>query len=399
QNSEIFEDVPLDNIPPLETDGEMDTLGDLCDWLRRIYSLEFSKVISYGKLIPSYRLLPDNLQKRLFDLTGYSEGELVPNIPEKKYERKEFVKWISLRPKLELFLWDWLHNSSLQYGVILYKSNLGHGKKAAFKFLRVPHATEIKKVTLLLSQPRNRQEAYLLENGIILKDGDNLDLNNIPFAEYNSILSRPLEDFKFAKNQPSRAIYCQIIVNVAKLSFNLTDIKSLKKYSDSVNIALQSNEPYKNLCKIFGDDYGHILPRTLTVDYPRLINKIEYQLTEWKKQFEVDTSFFINDIGDIVHRDKIGTWLEDFLYLTEEAVGQNWNVVSYEDWVPLYKILRKTGPIIDNTFSQYQIVFNGEELFQKDEQDIFVIRFPGSLIDSNYYIFGAIVKKNEKGDW
>ncbi|CAG8560769.1 25079_t:CDS:10, partial [Dentiscutata erythropus] len=347
--SEIFDDVPLDKIPPLETDGELDTLGDLCDWLTRIYDLESIKVISYGKIIPSYKLLPDNLQQRLFDLTGSKpfgtpEGELVPNVPE-KYKRKEFVKWIALKPKLELFLWDWFHNNSLQYGVILHESKPGHGKKAAFKFLRVPTTTEIKKVTLLLAQPRNRQEAYLLENGIILKDEDNLDLDNIPFAEYSSI-SRPLEDFKSAKNQPSRAIYCQIIVNMAKLSFNLTDINSLQKYSNNVNTALQTNEPYKNLCKIFGDDYGHLLPRNLTVD---------------------------------------GAF--------------NWSLVSSGDWTPLYKTLRKTSTVIDNIFRQYQIVFNGEELFQKDQQDIFVIKFPGILIDNNYHIFGAIVKKNESGDW
>ncbi|CAG8728462.1 4596_t:CDS:1, partial [Dentiscutata erythropus] len=163
QTSEIFEDVPLDKIPLLETDGEMDTLGDLYNWFTRIYDLEFAKVISYGKLIPSYKLLSDDLQEKLFAVTGSRpfgapEGELVPNVQD-KYEKKDFIKWKSLRPKLELFLWDWFHNNSLQYGVILHESKLGHGKKAAFKFLRVPHTDEIKTITLLLVQPQNRQEA------------------------------------------------------------------------------------------------------------------------------------------------------------------------------------------------------------------------------------------------
>ncbi|CAG8701614.1 18651_t:CDS:2, partial [Dentiscutata erythropus] len=434
QTYEIFEDVPLDKIPPLEADGEMDTLGDLYNWFTRIYDLEFAKVISYGKLIPSYKLLPDDLQEKLFAVTGSRpsgapEGELVPNVQD-KYEKIDFIKWIALRPKLELFLWDWFHINSIQYGVILHESKLGHGKKAAFKFLRVPHTEKIKTIKLLLVQPQNRQEAYLLENGI--KDDGNLDLDNIPFAEHSSILGCSLADFKSAKNQPSRAIYCQIIVNMAKLSFNLGDIKSLQKYSNSVNTALQSNEPYKNLCKIFGDDYGHLLPRTWTVggvlskkfesyttrtlpktfqheydiEDPKIIEKIEAHLKEWSERFKVDTSFFISDTGSIVYRDKISTWLDNFLNLTNEKASQkdqnwssNWSLVSSEDWTPLYKILKKTCTIIDNTFSQYQIVFNGEELFQKDDQDIFVIRFPGSLIDNNYHIFGAIVKKDEKGDW
>ncbi|CAG8728466.1 4597_t:CDS:2 [Dentiscutata erythropus] len=187
---------------------------------------------------------------------------------------------------------------------------------------------------------------------------------------------------------------------MAKLSFNLGDIKSLQKYSNSVNTALQSNEPYKNLCKIFGDDYGHLLPRTWTVggvlskkfesyttrtlpktfqheydiEDPKIIEKIEAHLKEWSERFKVDTSFFISDTGT---SQKDQNW------------SSNWSLVSSEDWTPLCKILKKTCTIIDNTF----------KLFQKDDQDIFVIRFPGSLIDNSYHIFGAIVKKDEKGDW
>ncbi|CAG8679391.1 30996_t:CDS:2 [Gigaspora margarita] len=422
--AEIFEDVPLDKIPPLDTNGEMDTIGDLYIWFKGLYNNEFGNVISYNKLIPSYRLLPDNLQQELFNITGSQpakipDGELIPNAPE-KYVKKEFVKFVESVPNFELCLWDLVHNNSLQHGVILHQSSLGHGKKAAFKFLRVPKVTEIKTVTLRLVQPQNRQEAYLLENGIIFKEGDELNLEEIPFAEYSSILSRPLEDFKSAKDQPSHAIYCQIIVNMAKLSFKLTDIKSLQEYSNSVNIAFKSNEPFKNLCKIFGNDYGHLLPRTFTIggilskkyiscvkkklpegiiqiEYdlndPKIIENIEYQLAEWKKEFQINTSFSISDNGAIVHRKDIGTWLKDF------KEDRNWSVVASEDWTPLFKILQRTSTNIDNTFNQYQIVFNGEELFQKDGQNTFIIRFPGSLIDNNYHIFGAVVKKDENGNW
>ncbi|RIB22912.1 hypothetical protein C2G38_928285 [Gigaspora rosea] len=422
--AEIFEDVPLDKIPPLDTNSEMDTIGDLYIWFKGLYNNEFADVISYNKLIPSYRLLPDNLQQELFNTTGSQpakvpDGELVPNIPE-KYVKKELVKFVESVPNFELFLWDFVHNNSLQHGVTLHQSSLGHGKKAAFKFLKVPTVTEIKTVTLRLVQPQNRQEAYLLENGIIFKEWDKFNLEGIPFAEYSSILSRPLEDFKSAKDQPSHAIYCQIIVNMAKLSFNLTDIKSLQEYSNSVNIALKSNEPFKNLCKIFGNDYGHLLPRTFTIggilskkyishvkkkvpegiiqiEYdlndPKIIENIENKLAEWENEFQINTSFSISDSGAIVHSKDIDAWLKDF------KEGRNWNVVASEDWTPLYKILQRTSTNIDKTFNQYQIVFNGEEFFQKDGQNTFIIRFPGSLIDNNYHIFGAVVKKDENGNW
>ncbi|CAG8475495.1 20441_t:CDS:2 [Racocetra persica] len=411
--TEIFEDVPLDTIPPLQTDGEMDTLGDLYNWFKSLYGLDFAKVIAYGKIIPSYKLLPDILQKKLLEISGCDpvealEGELIPNVPI-HYERKELVSWITLKPPLELFLLDFVHNNSLQYGVILQKSDLGHAKKAAFKFLRIPTVTEIRKVTLSLTETQNRQDAYLLENGIVLKDEDKLDLDNIPYAEYSSVLHHPLEDFKSAKNQPFQAIYCQITVHMAKLSFNLADIKSLQEYSNSVNTALQSNEPFKSICKIFGDDYGHLLSRTLTVggilskkcvlrtkknlperkiEYefeindPQIIDKINFQLKEWEKDFEVNTSFLIGNNGDIVGRDGIKPWLEYFQDLTINAC-RNWSIVAYEDWTPLYKILRRTSTNIDSTFGQYQIVFSGEELFQMDDQKTFIIRFPGFCSNKN----------------
>ncbi|CAG8703843.1 15953_t:CDS:2 [Cetraspora pellucida] len=425
--SEIFEDVPLDNIPPLQADGEMDTLGDLYNWFKSLYNFDFAKVIAYGKIIPSYKLLPNNLQEKLFEVTGGNpvntpDGELIPNVPI-SYKKKELSAWIALKPSLELFLLDFIHNNSLQYGVVLQKSDIGHGKKAAFKFVKVPAVTEIKKITLRLIEPQNRQEAYLLENGIIWKDNGNLTLENIPFAEYSSILHHPLEDFKSAKNQPSQAIYVQIIIHMAKLSFSLTDIRSLQEYSNSVNTALLSNEPFKNLCKIFGDDYGHLLAGTLTVggilskkcvprtkqnipgrqiqfeyelDDPQIIEKINFQLKSWENEFEVNTSFLIDNNGDVVSRNGIKPWIEDFHYIN--AV-QNWCIVAYEDWTPLYKLLRRTSANIDNTFGHYQIVFNGEEFFQVDDQSTFVIRFPGSLNDTNYHIFGAVVKKGENGDW
>ncbi|CAG8465042.1 7336_t:CDS:2 [Racocetra fulgida] len=421
--TEIFEDVPLDTIPPLQADGEMDTLGDLYNWFKSLYGLDFAKVIAYGKIIPSYKLLPATLQKKLLEITGCDpveapDGELIPNVPI-QYERKELAQWIALKPPLELFLLDFVHHNSLQYGVILQKSDLGHAKKAAFKFLRIPTVTEIKKVTLSLTETRNRQDAYLLENGIVLKDEDNLDLDNIPFAAYSSMLNHPLEDFKSAKNQAFQAIYCQITVHMAKLSFNLADIKSLQEYSNSVNTALQSNEPFKSICKLFGDDYGHLLSRTLTVggilskkcvlrtkknlpegkiEYefemndPQIIDKINFQLKKWEKDFEVNTSFLIGNNGDIVSRDGIKPWLEYFQDLTINA-SRNWSIVAYEDWTPLYKILRRTSATIDSTFGQYQIIFSGEELFQMDDQKTFIIRFPD--LASNCVLMTSIVSKDE----
>ncbi|CAG8448399.1 9059_t:CDS:2 [Dentiscutata erythropus] len=425
RTSEIFEDVPLDKLPKLETSAEIETIGDLYSWFKSLYSLKFAEIISYEEFIPSYELLPGDLQQLLFRVIGSKPAEasrekLIPNISS-QYDKQDILKWIIMHPPLSLYLGDWVHNNELQCGVILQQSSQKHGKKAAFKFLKEPKITELNKITILLAQPQTLQDAYLLENGIVLKkdDGLGLELDKIPFAEHSSTLNYPLEDFKCTKDQPSKSIYCQIIVRMANISFNFADIKSLQEFSDAVNNALQSNEPYKNLCKVFGNDYGHLLPRTFTLggilskkyksytntilpqrfEYnlndPQTPQNIVKKLTEWNKELQhIDTSFFYSDSGDLVCRDDIGNWLKDLMNKQSD-----WKVINSEDWIPLYQILKKTRSDIDDIFNNYQIVFNGEESLQKDEQTTIIIKFPGSLIDNNYHCFGTIVKRNEDGGW
>ncbi|CAG8494693.1 17996_t:CDS:2 [Cetraspora pellucida] len=422
--SEIFEDVPLDRLPQLEASVEIETIGDLYSWFKSLYNLKFAEIISYEEFIPSYELLPQDLQQQLFKLIGsrpteISRKQLIPNIPS-QYDKQDILKWIVLNPPLILNLSDWVRNNELQCGVILQRSNLNHGKKAAFKFLQKPEISEINKVSLVFEQSQNLQYAYLLENGITLKKDDRLGLgfDKIPFSD-SSMLNYPLADFKNTINQPSKSIYCQIIVRMAKISFNLADIKPLQEFTNTVNNVLQSNEPYKGLCKVFGEDYGHLLSRTFTlggilskkyesytdtiypqrfeydINDPRTPEKIVKKLAEWNNEYQhINTSYFVSESGDLVHRNNIDKWFKELINRRSD-----WKVVNSEDWVPLYKILKKSRFDIDEIFSKYQIVFNGEESLQQDEQTTITIKFPGSLVDDKYHCFGAMVKRTENGSW
>ncbi|CAG8494714.1 17997_t:CDS:2 [Cetraspora pellucida] len=425
--SEIFEDVPLNRIPPLETSIDMRTLGDLYTWFKGVYDCNFAEIISYEEIIPSYELLPDNLRNQIFKEMGFVPNEkpcnaLIPNIPT-DYDKQDILKWIIDKPPHNLYLGDWVHENALQHGVILQHSGLGHGKFAAFKFLKEPEITVINKITVLLEQPQTRQEAYLLENGIILKEEDGLELDKIPFGEYSSTLNCPLEDFKHSKDELSTAIYCRIIFNAVKISFNLSDIKVLPDFSYAVNTALRNNLPFKKLCELFGNDYGHLLSRTFTLGgilskkykstgiilpQKRIIleydiddqtpREIEKKLKEWNKEFKhLDTSFFLNNSGDIIYRNKLGDWLKDLF--ENKDTRSNWNVVAHEDWAPLYKIMKKTHKNIEETFDDtYHLVCNGEVPLSKD-QTTTIIKFPESLIDDKYYIYGVVIMKNANGSW
>ncbi|CAG8453627.1 9911_t:CDS:2 [Scutellospora calospora] len=411
--SRIFEDVPLNNIPKLEATmfmGTMRTIGNLYSWFKNLYDCKFAEIISYDEVIPSYELLPDDFKKELFKLTKLVSDKkpyetLIPNIPT-ECEKQDMTKWIIKNPPIGIFFSNWIYDFSLQRGVILQHSGLERGRSSAFKFLKEPKITELNKITILLAQPKTRKEAYMLENGIILKD--ELELENVPFADYSSIFS---QNDKYPKT-----IYCQIIFHAIKLSSKLLDFKALSDFSIMVNSALQDNMPYKKLSELFGNNYGHLLPRTLILggilsktyesytdiilpqnivfEYdmndPQTPKNIEEKLNEWNSQFQhLDTSVFFSNSGDVVHRNKIKDWLMD---LSENK--RSWNVVTFEDWTPLYKVLKRTQQKIDEIFDEtYHIVFNGEESLTQD-QTTTIIKFPGPLIDDKYYIFGVVVRRN-----
>ncbi|CAG8465446.1 40339_t:CDS:2 [Gigaspora margarita] len=427
--SKIFEEVPLDRIPKLEASINMITVGDLYTWFKGIYERDHVDVISYEEVIPSYELLPDNLKNQIFKVMNFAPNEksyisLIPNIPT-DYDKQDILKWIIKRPPHQLHLSDWVQNK-LQHGVILRQLGLGHGKYASFKFLREPRITEINKIIVSLIQPKTRQEAYLLENGIILTEEDGLELEKIPFAEYSSTLNHPLEDFKNLKDKHSKTIYCQVSFNAVKISFNLSDIKVLPDFSFAVNSALQSNSPFKNLCELFGNDYGHLLSRTFTLggtlskkyesldiilpqkfvhEYdiadPQTPQNIKDKLKEWNDKFQdLDTLVFLNNSGDIIYRNKLEEWLID---LSENRRG-DWNVVASEDWMPLYKIMKRTHKVIDEIFDDtYHVVCNGEESLSHEslskDQTTKIIKFPESLFDDKYFIYGVVVMRNDNGNW
>ncbi|CAG8485457.1 711_t:CDS:2, partial [Scutellospora calospora] len=194
--------------------------------------------------------------------------------------------WItSPKPPLKLYLCDWVQDNLLQYGVILQRSKLG--------------------------------QAYLFENGIILKKEDKLELDKIPFTEDSSTFGIPLKDFKNSKNQHSKTIYCQIIFQTVKITFDLQEIKYLKEFLNAKSFELSNNDSSKNLCKLF----GYLLPRTFTLggvlskeyilnnnptdfstlqllnkeNVPDTPQKIVQLLETWNNKYEdVNTSFFNN---------------------------------------------------------------------------------------------------------
>ncbi|CAG8682110.1 19907_t:CDS:2, partial [Gigaspora rosea] len=264
---------------------------------------------------------------KFYNVQYIDEAELISRIPT-QYNKKIFPEWIT-SSELPLYIFNWIQDNLLQHGIVLHRSKPGRAKKAALKFLKEPKITKINKITIILTQPKTRQEKE-----------DKLELNKIPFTEHRSTKNIPLEDFENSKEKSSNAIYCQIIFNIIKISFDTSDVEYLRGFLNSVNSAHQGSESSKNLCKLFGNDYGYLLPRTFTLggiskyNDPDASQKIEQVLETLNNEFkDVNTLYFINNEGDVIYRNKIGDWLN-----TLANNPKNWSIISLEDWMKMYNV-------------------------------------------------------------
>ncbi|CAG8614019.1 2593_t:CDS:2 [Cetraspora pellucida] len=353
-----FEKASIEDLHLFTNSKSMKNAENLYKWVKDLHNPNSLEIISYEKFKPTIQLLPEDLILKCSNREHTDESELISKT-RSRYDKINISEWVT-SPALPLYTCDWIQDNLLQHGIILQRSKAGRAKKAAFKFLKEPKITPINKITIILSQHKTRQEEYLLENGIILKKEEKIELDKIPSAEHSSTLNIPLEDF--TKKQPSNAIYCQVIFQTIKISFDLLDIEYLQEFTNTVDSALQDqNESSrsKTLCKLFGEDYGHLLPRTFTLggvlskkyisnnhplniqtqrldlksDDPNAHSKIEQLLEAWNNEFkDVNTFYFLNNEGDVIYRNKIGDWLKT---LADEP--KIWCTISWEDWIQLYK--------------------------------------------------------------
>ncbi|KAF0381914.1 kinase-like protein [Gigaspora margarita] len=358
-----FENMPIDDLHMFVNSKSIQTAGDLYKWVRDLHNdnSKCLEIISYEKFKPTFQLLPEDLIKKIFEYSNVQyldESKLISKL-QSQYDKTKGLEWIS-SSELPLCIFDWVQDYLLQHGIILLRSKPARAKKAAIKLLKEPKITPINKITIILTQPKTHQEAYLLENGMILKEEDNLEFDKIPFTEHSSMFNIPFEDFTNSNRLSSNAIYCQIIFHTIKLSFDVSDIEYSQEFLNAVNSARQDSESSNILCKLFGNDYGQLLPRTFTLggvlskkyissNHPigfttqkldlnyndsDAIQIIEQLLEKWNKEF--NTLYFLNNEGDVIYRNKIGDWLN--------ALANNpkhWNIISSEDWMQIYNATKQ----------------------------------------------------------
>ncbi|CAG8766831.1 8895_t:CDS:2, partial [Racocetra persica] len=391
----IFENGSLEGFPRFETfpSRSMENVSDLYRWLKDLHECKDVELILYKEYKPFYELLDNNLKEKIFEcfaLTPVDEPLpiLIPQLPP-EFKQKTFSEWMSLSNlSLLPYVRDWIEELSLRYGVLLQHSKLQHGKTVAFKFLKEPEITPINKLIILLAQPKNQQEAYLLDNGIDLKMADELNISETPFIDFNSSLNYPAKDLKNSKKKSSKRVFCQIIFQAARLSFVLPYVKPSEPYIEAVDEAIESCQPYKNLSELFNNDFGHLLPKTVVIggilkrsyesykinsidnilkiefDDNTSQEEIENRLAELSKEYNIDTSLFISHCEKVIDQNQINDWWKSI-----KNDPENWKIISLEDWVPSYKVLDQSCNDVEIILDdKYHIVFEGEIFLTQDNQ-------------------------------
>ncbi|CAG8473652.1 9894_t:CDS:2 [Dentiscutata heterogama] len=443
----IFEYAIFDDFPSIEfsPSKSIKSVKDLNAWLKDLYNCDNIAIISYEEYKQSYELLDKKLKDEILSFfprisNNESLPRLIPQLPI-RYSEISLSQWIS-KPSLLLYVRDWIEELSFRCGLFLRRSTTGFGR-VAFRFSKEPKITPIHQIIVSLIHPQTQQMAYLLENDFNIKKADNLKFNEIPFIDCTSALNYPLEDFKYSEKQISNKIYCQIKYLAAEISFDLKIITPTESCLQETKSAVESFQPYENLSKVFGNNYGHIWPKTLiiggtlsstydlgnhvdAIDIQEIIGEnkfdssqkiIEQHLGEWEKKFGIDTTLFLSNDGKAIGKDDIKDWVESL-----KNKPENWKIASIEDWIPTYKGLSKQlreeiELILDN---MYHIVSSGESMLSRDDQAGMTIKFPGidksclfisrrlsiidddgsffigPLTDDDYRIYGNIVKKNSE---
>ncbi|RIB24324.1 hypothetical protein C2G38_2242073 [Gigaspora rosea] len=421
----IFENGSLEDFPSFKTfpSRSMENVKDLYTWLKDLYDCKDVELILYKCYKPFYELLDNNLKEKIFECFSLNPVDeplpiLIPQLPP-EFKQETFSEWMSLsNPSLLPYVRDWIEDLSLRYGILLQHSKLEYGKKVAFKFLREPEITPMNKLTILVAQPNNQQEAYLLDNGIDLEMADKLRISETPFIDFKSSSNYPVEDLINSKNKSSKKVFCQIIYQAARLSFDLPYIKASEPYIEAVDKAIDSYQPYKELSELFNNYYGHLLPKTIIIggilkrSYESYkINSVEtlkiefYEntsreeivssLVELNEKYNIDTSLFLSQCGKVIDQDQIESWWKSL-----KDIPENWKIISFENWVPSYKVLDQSCSDVQVVLDdKCHIVFEGENFLTLDNQSSVIIDFPGPLSenDRECQVYGEIVKKDNSG--
>ncbi|CAG8543249.1 32951_t:CDS:2, partial [Racocetra persica] len=409
-NPNIFSHVPFNNIFIAEdmNDNQRITSGhELKAWIEGFYEHKKGYVIAFGKIVPIYTLLKDEIKQEIIKVCGMPQNidkklMIVPYITNSQ-NPKDLNNWAKNSPLIHLC--HWTNNLCFHYGLNIQQNNIKHGLEIALEFLGIPELYLLDKSYMYLRRPSNKQDAFTLANQIKI---DDINVKEIPFLTESLTSFHPIFDNEHKSNE----VHCSIVSEKIKLAFGIDKLKPSQMFLEAVDEAFNSDYPFRSLKSVF-DKFGYFCPQSIILGrtFSKTYNNIqlikdeyvdfdmnedeskivEKTLEEWNKSVKIlNTALFLDFNGDIVKSNEIYSLLKN---LDEK---QNWNIVM-QDLIPLYKILPKVKQknIESIVSNNYHIVMTGTTIIRSNQTYI-NIQFENPLHDNNYEMFGCLVVDEQK---
>ncbi len=139
-------------------------------------------------------------------------------------------------------------------------------------------------------------------------------------------------------------------------------------------------------CFNFSENFPEVILETLI----NSTKELDETLKDWSESceklncgFDFSDDFFYNSNGSVIK------WIE-----TVPKNLESWDIIYYNDLIPLYKIFEESlQKEIENLFED-QILMMDSIKIENKERSYYRVRFDTSLKSYNYQIYGTIINKN-----
>ncbi|CAJ0909111.1 4835_t:CDS:2, partial [Entrophospora sp. SA101] len=261
-------------------------------------------------------------------------------------------------PNYDENLQSWIKKFKLQYGLVIDERGVKEGDFQSFKF-----STEINKIN-----PTNSIKTKLTITNSLLKSyllkSDIDDINNRMIKFFNQEV--PFIDLKVKDSwslEPEQKVKQTIHYEISSEQIELVfeNFIPSNELIEVVRKALDTENPYHELEIIF-NEYGHLLCKKVilggklsrlwylnenllpekTIEKPSINDneKLDEMLKDWDEthkkinhDFDLDDNYFFNIDGHITKRNSVIDWIK-----TMPKKMKNWDIIYYDDLIPLYKI-------------------------------------------------------------
>ncbi|CAI2184104.1 5394_t:CDS:2, partial [Funneliformis geosporum] len=388
-----FSNVDWYRLPKVETlNGQVITSKKmLTDWMNNLYQMNMFDIISYNDIIPVFQLKPDILS--IDDLDDFKfSNEIQPGIVSFG-EKLSFSKWTE---HANLYF----HFQGLTFNKVYKNYEVEVSKKNAFKFNDIPVINSIKKSYLKSIKPATDLEEFFISNNITSVK----DTSSFPFIE------------KYINFDNKDHIHLVVKCEQYEILIDRVHIMCTNEFENSIDIALNSKEPYKALQDTF-DEFGHIFPQRIVLGRSLHRNLHNMSSNTFEKTNldslnhdhlkshldHLNVSYLLTQGGDIIDIDndvELSNWVRD--------TNSDLEIIEYDQIISTYDILRaRLNPCIKidellNMQNDLKIIMTGitylKDLDNHNTEHYKYINVEPSLKDSSYEVFGSIILENRKLD-